>query len=67
MTPDATGFKVGQRVFLAGDRSGLIRFLGATHVHGGIWAGVELDEPRGKNDGSVDGQRWVISIFKTKS
>jgi len=35
-------------------------FCGRTDFAGGVWAGVELGEGEGKNDGSVDG----ISYFK---
>lgn len=51
------GLKVGIRVWLSGDRTGIVRFLGKPHFQEGIWAGIELDESKGKNDGSVEGQR----------
>lgn len=38
--------------------SGWIRFLGTTKFAEGDWVGVELEEPRGKNDGSVKDQRY---------
>lgn len=40
-----------------GSKTGRLRFLGTTDFAAGEWAGVELDEPTGKNDGSVDGKR----------
>lgn len=36
-------------------QAGLMRFCGRTVFARGLWAGVELDEPAGKNDGSIDG------------
>jgi hypothetical protein len=38
--------------------SGVVRFVGPTQFAAGVWAGVELDTSRGKNDGSVDGVRY---------
>ena len=37
-----------------------MRFCGKTQFASGIWAGIELDEPAGKNDGSVSG----VTYFK---
>ena len=34
---------------------GTLEFCGPVRFSGGTWAGVELDEPEGKNDGTVDG------------
>ena len=39
-------------------KRGTIRFAGKVHFQPGWWVGVEYDEPSGKNDGSVGGQRY---------
>ncbi|KAH9525482.1 CAP-GLY domain-containing linker protein 1 [Bulinus truncatus] len=52
------GVKVGDRVFVSGSKSGILRYIGETDFAKGIWAGVELDDPLGKNDGAVAGKRY---------
>lgn len=37
---------------------GIVRFCGSTSFQTGRWVGMELSEPRGKNDGSVNGIRY---------
>lgn len=37
---------------------GLIKFIGHTAFSPGMWIGVSLDAPVGKNDGSVQGRRY---------
>ena len=39
-------------------KRGTIRFSGKVHFEEGWWLGVEYDEPVGKNDGSVGGERY---------
>ena len=48
---------------MGGVKSGTLRFVGPTEFAPGMWAGIELDDPEGKNDGSVGG----ISYFKCSS
>lgn len=51
-------FKPGQTVQLNDGRKGTVRFAGPTHFQVGEWIGIELDEKTGKNDGSVQGERY---------
>lgn len=37
---------------------GTVRFVGTTAFAAGEWIGIELDAPRGKNDGAVQGRRY---------
>ncbi|KAK3754398.1 hypothetical protein QZH41_011174 [Actinostola sp. cb2023] len=54
----ALGIKLGDRVLVGGTKDGILRFCGLTEFSSGEWAGVELDEPVGKNDGSVSGVEY---------
>uniref|UniRef100_A0A023EST1 Putative cytoskeleton-associated protein n=1 Tax=Aedes albopictus TaxID=7160 RepID=A0A023EST1_AEDAL len=58
LTTDTDSFIIGQRVWVGGLRPGHIAYIGETHFAPGDWAGVVLDEPNGKNDGSVSGKRY---------
>ncbi|KAF7543187.1 hypothetical protein G7Z17_g10936 [Cylindrodendrum hubeiense] len=51
-------FKPGQTVQLSDGRKGTVRYAGPTHFQVGEWVGIELDEKTGKNDGSVQGERY---------
>uniref|UniRef100_A0A672QY79 CAP-Gly domain containing linker protein 1 n=1 Tax=Sinocyclocheilus grahami TaxID=75366 RepID=A0A672QY79_SINGR len=51
-------FKIEDRVWVNGNKPGVIQFLGETQFAPGQWAGIVLDEPIGKNDGSVSGVRY---------
>lgn len=56
--------RVGDRVIVSssrGSKAGTLRYVGVTDFATGVWAGVELDDPLGKNDGSVDGKRYYFS------
>lgn len=48
----------GQVISLLDGRQATVRFVGSTHFASGDWIGVELDDATGKNDGSVQGERY---------
>jgi hypothetical protein len=49
-------FDIGDRVILSTTKdAGTLRFVGRIASRRGVWAGVELDEKRGDNDGSIEG------------
>ncbi|CAG0894718.1 unnamed protein product [Darwinula stevensoni] len=58
LTEDTDQFMVGQRVYVGGTKSGSIVYIGEVKFAPGEWAGVVLDEPIGKNDGSVGGVKY---------
>lgn len=58
---DRPQLRCGDRLVVNSERGpllGSLRFLGETNFATGEWAGVELDEPAGKNDGTVLGHRY---------
>ncbi|CAH1122737.1 unnamed protein product [Ceutorhynchus assimilis] len=60
LTEDTDSFIIGQRVWVGGNKPGHIAFIGDTTFAPGEWAGIALDEPIGKNDGSVGGTRYFM-------
>ncbi|XP_035209279.1 CAP-Gly domain-containing linker protein 3-like [Stegodyphus dumicola] len=54
------GIQIGDKVVVGGAKVGILRYCGATQFAQGIWAGVELEEPLGKNDGTLKG----VAYFK---
>lgn len=57
----AGDFKKGSIVEVSAGR-GKVRFCGPTKFAPGKWVGIELTEPKGKNDGTIDG----FEYFKCK-
>jgi len=48
--------QVGDRVMVESmGLTGYLRFMGTAAFKSGVWAGIELDTPTGKNDGTVAG------------
>jgi hypothetical protein len=56
---DSSTLKIGDQVIVSGTKMGVLRYLGPTEFAKGEWAGIELKEPLGKNDGAVAGTRLV--------
>ena len=56
--PGGPPFRLGQRVIVGGAEPGTVRFIGPTHFKLGVWIGVDLERDKGKNDGSIDDQRY---------
>ncbi|XP_035206506.1 dynactin subunit 1-like [Stegodyphus dumicola] len=51
--------KIGSRVLVLGkDLKGTVAFIGYTKFSAGKWFGVVLDEPKGKNNGCIDGIKY---------
>ncbi|TEB21935.1 hypothetical protein FA13DRAFT_1524762 [Coprinellus micaceus] len=62
-TPVSTEVVVGARCEVDSTdadlrKRGTVRFVGPTKFAAGVWVGIEYDEPLGKNDGSVNGERY---------
>ena len=51
------GIGVGAHVKV-GAKKGVVRFIGTTSFAVGEWYGVELAQPKGKNDGTVNGETY---------
>ncbi|XP_019376445.1 PREDICTED: kinesin-like protein KIF13B [Gavialis gangeticus] len=50
--------KEGEYVTVGTNKTGTIRYVGPTDFQEGMWVGVELDLPSGKNDGSIGGRQY---------
>ncbi|XP_077566628.1 kinesin-like protein KIF13B [Stigmatopora nigra] len=50
--------KEGEFVTVGSNKRGIVRYVGPTDFAEGMWVGVELEVPAGKNDGSVGGKHY---------
>ncbi|XP_077579055.1 CAP-Gly domain-containing linker protein 3 [Stigmatopora nigra] len=64
LDPEGLNVEVGDQVLVAGQKNGIVRFIGKTDFAPGLWFGVELDQPTGKHDGSVFGVRYFSCLPK---
>ena len=55
---ELSDFLIGQTVELQDGRIASVHFIGETNFATGDWIGVVLDDATGKNDGTVQGQRY---------
>ncbi|XP_038669874.1 CAP-Gly domain-containing linker protein 4-like isoform X4 [Scyliorhinus canicula] len=55
---------VSSSLSLLPQQVGTLRFCGTTEFASGQWAGIELDEPEGKNDGSICGIQYFSCPIK---
>ncbi|PWN44195.1 hypothetical protein IE81DRAFT_37527 [Ceraceosorus guamensis] len=54
--------RLQDRCEFTGYGRGTVLFVGQTSFAPGLWVGAHLDEPRGKNDGTVQGKRYFESF-----
>ncbi|KAJ6241061.1 dynactin 1-related microtubule-binding [Anaeramoeba flamelloides] len=55
-----TTIAIGDRAMDSRGNPGTISFIGKTQFDSGFWVGIELDEPVGKNNGTIEG----VTYFK---
>ncbi|XP_069624463.1 CAP-Gly domain-containing linker protein 4 isoform X2 [Ranitomeya imitator] len=60
----SSGLKLGDRVLIAGQKVGTLRYFGPTQFATGQWAGIEMADADGKNDGSVSGVQYFKCLPK---
>ncbi|KRX64676.1 CAP-Gly domain-containing linker protein 1 [Trichinella sp. T9] len=49
---------IGNRVRVAGEKAGSLRYIGTVQGREGFYCGIELDEPIGSHDGALNGIRY---------
>ncbi|CAK9115448.1 150 kDa isoform (150 kDa dynein-associated polypeptide) (DAP-150) (DP-150) (p150-glued) [Durusdinium trenchii] len=58
-TKEASMFSDGEVVTTQDGRKGTVRYVGrVSQLFPGYWVGLELEEPKGNNDGSVEGSMY---------
>ena len=56
---------VGNRCEAVGGKRGEVKYVGkVTGLEKGYWAGIQLDEPIGDNDGSIKGKKFFECPMK---
>jgi len=50
--------QINDRIALKNNLVGIVRYIGPVEGRSNDWVGIELDEPRGKNDGSYNNKRY---------
>jgi dynactin 1 len=57
--------RLNQRVEVTGkDVRGIVAYVGSTMFASGKWIGVILDDPKGKNNGTVQGKSYFqVNIY----
>lgn len=59
--------QIGQRVEVTGKNvQGEVAYVGSTMFASGKWIGIILDEPKGKNNGTIQGKAYFhvrINVF----
>ena len=57
---DDDSFIIGDRVWVQGCKAGHIQYIGEVKFAPGEWAGIVLDRPEGKNNGTVNGGKFAL-------
>ena len=63
--PATLDILVGSRVLTKVGDVGSVRFMGPISGREGWWVGIELDEPRGINNGMANGTRYSSVVNGT--
>jgi tubulin-folding cofactor B len=63
-TADYPHIVVGARCLIEAGHRGEVGFFGAVKDKTGLFVGIQLDDPFGKNDGTVGGERYFPCLPK---